>query len=79
MGSQALDHAARRMGYHDYATYQAAQAHRQDVLSQNPATGTTGPAGAPPENWLQHLLSSIPIHPAYLLGKVNDAFAQAGQ
>ncbi|MFL6707999.1 MAG: hypothetical protein ACJ8HI_07310 [Massilia sp.] len=84
MGSQALDQAARQMGFHDYATYQAYQNKQAAMRMDNGIQGTgysTGPqqAAAPPENWLQHLLSSIPIHPAYLLGKVNDAFTKAGQ
>lgn len=83
--SQAhLDVLARQLGFHDYATYSAYQQHRQaDVLGANPATGAPGEAGAPQQpagnNWLQNLLARIPIHPAYLLGKVNDAFTQAGQ
>lgn len=75
-----LDHAARQMGFHDYATYSAWNAHRQQVLQGG--AGAPGEAGAPQQqgnNWLQHLLARIPIHPAYLLGKVNDAFTQAGQ
>lgn len=83
--SQAhLDHAARQMGFHDYASYSAwNQRTRQPVLAGNPTVGAPGEAGAPHQpagnNWLQNLLARIPIHPAYLLGKVNDAFDQAGQ
>lgn len=79
-----LDTLARQLGYHDYATYAARQQHiQQDVLGANPATGVPGEAGAPQQpatnNWLQNLIARIPIHPAYLFGKVNDAFTQAGQ
>lgn len=67
MGSQALDHAARQMGYRDYATYQAYQAHQQ-MMREAPnrvGQGTVGaapqqpaapPQEAPPQNWLQRLL-----------------------
>lgn len=80
MGSRALDQAARQMGFRDYATYQAYQVQQQAMQQQpNPPTGAGAAPGAPPQNWLQHLLSSIPIHPSYLLGKVNDAFTKAGQ
>lgn len=80
--SQAhLDVLAQRMGYHDYATYQAYQAHQQAMRLSNGLNGQPGPiGGAPqqaPQNWLQHLLSSIPGTPAYLFGKVNDAFGNA--
>jgi hypothetical protein len=77
--SQAhLDALAQQQGFKDFAQWSAWNAQRQrTVLSGNPTVDT--PGGAPPQNWLQHLLSSIPIHPSYLLGKVNDAFTQAGQ
>lgn len=69
MGSQALDQAARQMGFHDYATYQAYQ-RNQAMMRQAPnqvGQGTGGAApqqpvgapqapGAPPQNWLQRLL-----------------------
>lgn len=66
MPSQALDHAAKQMGFRDYATYQAYQAHQQ-MMREAPAVvgvGTQGgqpqpqqqPQQAPPENWLQRLL-----------------------
>jgi hypothetical protein len=79
MPSQAhLDALAQQQGFKNYAQWSAwNQRTRQPVLSGNP---TVGPGnGAPPQNWLQHLLGSIPIHPMYLLNKVNDAFDQAGQ
>lgn len=83
-GQAHLDAAARQLGFHNYAQWSAYQQHRQnDVLGGNPPVGTPGEAGAPQQpagnNWLQTLLARIPIHPAYLLGKVNDAFTQAGQ
>jgi hypothetical protein len=68
MASQALDHAAKQMGFRDYATYQAYQ-QQQAMMRQAPnrvGVGTTGQipaqpqaapaANAPPENWLQRLL-----------------------
>lgn len=81
MGSHALDQAARQMGFKNYEHYAAYQAKRQEVLSGNPA-GVPGIASPPQpagDNWLQNLLARIPIHPSYLLGKVNDAFTKAGQ
>jgi hypothetical protein len=65
MPSQALDQAAKRMGFRDYATYQAYQ-NQQRIMREGPAVvgvGTQGqpqhpqqaPANAPPENWLQRL------------------------
>lgn len=80
-----LDTLARQMGFHDYATYSAYQQHQQAMRMNNGIQGTgydaTGGAQQPqqPTNWLQNLINKIPIHPAYLLGKVNDAFTQAGQ
>lgn len=81
--SQAhLDALAQSQGFHDYNHWATWNAQRQQMLSQNPATGVPGEAGAPQQpgnNWLQNLLGRIPIHPAYLFGKINDAFTQAGQ
>lgn len=78
-----LDVLARQQGFHNYDQWAAWNAHRQQLLSQNPTVGVPGEAGAPQQpatnNWLQNLLARIPIHPSYLLGKVNDAFTQAGQ
>lgn len=83
--SQAhLDHAARQMGFHDYATYSAYQKNQMARRLDNGIQGTgysNGPQQPAPagNNWLQNLLARIPIHPSYLLGKVNDAFTKAGQ
>lgn len=69
MGSQALDHAARSMGFRDYATYQAYQA-QQQMMREAPNRTAQGAAGqpgqvpaqpqpaanAPPQNWLQRLM-----------------------
>lgn len=83
--SQAhLDTLARQMGFHDYATYSAYQQHQAAQRMDNGIQGTGYNTGAPTQqpqgnNFLQNLLAKIPIHPAYLLGKVNDAFTQAGQ
>lgn len=65
----ALDHAARQHGFHDYSQYSAWQAKYQQGGSQ----------GQPPapQNWLQSVLASIPIHPTYLLKKVSDAYGNA--
>lgn len=67
MGSQALDQAAKQMGFRDYATYSAYQ--RQQAMmrqapnlvgrgtqGQQPAPTAAPAANAPPENWLQRLL-----------------------
>lgn len=67
MGSRALDQAAKQMGFRDYATYQAYQAHQQ--MMRGPALVGVGTQGgqpqptqappvnnAPPENWLQRLM-----------------------
>lgn len=80
--SQAhLDVLARQMGFHDYETYVGYQRH-QEMLKTG-VNGVPGEAGAPTQpagnNWLQNALARIPIHPSYLLGKVNDAFTRAGQ
>jgi hypothetical protein len=79
-----LDTLARQQGFHDYATYQAYQQKQQAMRMDNGLQGTGSSIGqapgagpAPPQNFLQHLLSSIPGTPAYLLGKVNDAFGKA--
>lgn len=79
--SQAqLDAAARQMGFHDYATYQGYQRTRNGIIGAGGGgTGGINPTQPDPPNWLQTLLAKIPIHPAYLLGKVNDAFTKAGQ
>ena len=70
-----LDAVAQGMGFKDYNHWAAwNQNTRQVVLSPGPA-GTDG--STPPQNWLQHLLSSIPATPAYLLNKVNDALGNA--
>jgi uncharacterized membrane protein YebE (DUF533 family) len=64
MGSQALDHAARQMGYRDYATYQAYQAQQQALRSGPPvAAAAAQPAQpqAPPQNWLQTLINATPL------------------
>lgn len=77
-----LDHAARQLGFHDYATYSAYQQKQAAMRMDNGIQGTGYSAGAQQpagNNWLQNLLAKIPIHPAYLLGKVNDAFTKAGQ
>lgn len=79
-----LDTLARQMGFHDYATYSAYQQHQQAARMDNGINGTAANVGGAPQqpqgnNFLQNLLAKIPIHPAYLLGKVNDAFTQAGQ
>lgn len=78
-----LDTLARQLGYHDYATYQAYQQKQSAMRMDNGIQGTgysTGQQQQPQgNNWLQNLIAKIPIHPAYLLGKVNDAFTQAGQ
>ena len=77
-----LDVLARQMGFHDYATYAAYQQKQAALRQSNSINGQNGPMpGAQPQgnNFLQNLLARIPIHPAYLLGKVNDAFTQAGQ
>lgn len=80
-----LDVLARQMGYHDYATYQAYQQKQAAMRMNNGIQGTGSAIGQDPSqqpqqnNWLQNLIAKIPIHPAYLLGKVNDAFTQAGQ
>jgi hypothetical protein len=79
-GNQAhLDALAQRLGYHDYATYAAYQTHQAAMRQANGLNGTpAAQAQQPPQqNWLQNLLSSIPGTPAYLLGKVNDAFGKA--
>jgi hypothetical protein len=77
--SQAhLDHAARQMGFHDYATYSAYQQKQTARRLDNGIQGTGAPTGQPaPQNWLQHLLSSIPGTPAYLFGYVNDQMGKA--
>jgi hypothetical protein len=82
--SQAhLNALAQSQGFRDYNHWSTWNAQRQQMLSQNPTVGAPGEAGAPSQpagnNWLQNLLARIPIHPSYLLGKVNDAFTQAGQ
>jgi hypothetical protein len=77
--SQAhLDHAARQLGFHDYATYSAYQqkqtrngigiGNRRARNRQQPRRRT---------NWLQHLMESIPGHPAQLLKYVGDKFGAA--
>jgi hypothetical protein len=74
--SQAhLDHAARQLGFHDYATWQGYQQTRNGIIGAGePATGIAAP---PPTNWLQHLMESIPGHPAQLLKYVGDKFGAA--
>lgn len=77
-----LDVLARQMGFPDYATYSAYQQKQTAMRMNNGIQGTgysTGPDQPGGNNWLQNLLAKIPIHPAYLLGKVNDAFTKAGQ
>lgn len=77
-----LDTLAQQQGFKNYDQWAGWNRQRQMILSQNPSVGTPGEAGAPQQqgnNWLQNLLARIPIHPSYLLGKVNDAFTQAGQ
>lgn len=66
----ALDHAARQHGFHDYAQYSAWKAKYQTGGSQ------AAPA-APPQNFLQHLLASIPIHPVALFNRVSKAYGDA--
>lgn len=56
-----LDAAAQQIGFRDYATWAAWNAHRQDVLSQNPTDSGAPVAQAPqpqaaPQNWLQNLI-----------------------
>lgn len=81
--SQAhLDALAQQQGFHNYDQWAAWNAKRNQISGIGGATGIANPGGAPaqpPQNWLQHLLGSIPIHPMYLLNKVNDAFTKAGQ
>jgi hypothetical protein len=78
-----LDALARQIGFHDYATYNAYQQKQAAMRMDNGIQGTGYNTGQPQQpqqnNWLQNLIAKIPIHPAYLLGKVNDAFTQAGQ
>lgn len=77
-----LDTQARQLGYQDYEHFALHQAQMQQAAHNNGIQGTGyGPGQAQPQqgNWLQNLIAKIPIHPAYLLGKVNDAFTQAGQ
>lgn len=71
MAGQTLDQAAQRMGFKDFATFQAYQAHRQQVL-QNPRVepGTADPQQSQqsaPSNWLQ----MIPGHPAMIFNYIN--------
>ena len=75
-----LDTQARQLGYQDYQHFALHNAQMQAAAQNNGIQGT-GYGQAQPQqgNWLQNLLAKIPIHPAYLLGKVNDAFTQAGQ
>jgi hypothetical protein len=76
-----LDVLSRQLGFPDYATYRAYQQKQAAARLQNGLNGTGAAQGqvATGNNFLQNLLARIPIHPAYLLGKVNDAFTQAGQ
>lgn len=75
-----LDALAQQRGFPNYATWSAYQNKQQAARMQNGLNGTGAAQGGPaPTNWLQNLLASIPIHPSYLLGKVNDAFTKAGQ
>jgi hypothetical protein len=70
-----LDHLARAQGFPDAATM--IQWHQN--YSAGPATqgqGAAAPA-AHPLNYLQSLLSHIPIHPAYLIQHVADAYGKA--
>jgi hypothetical protein len=66
MGSQALDHAAKQMGFRDFATYQAYQA-QQRAMQQAPVAAAPVAPAAPaqaqpaPENWLQRLLGATPL------------------
>lgn len=84
MADAHMDALARQLGYANFNQYQLHQQMLQTQRMQNGIQGTgsnigqaPGPAQAPPQNFLQHLMSSIPGTPAYLLGKVNDAFGKA--
>jgi hypothetical protein len=63
MGSQALDHAAKQMGFRDFATYQAYQAQQRAMQQAPVAAAPVAPAQAQPapENWLQRLLNATPL------------------
>jgi hypothetical protein len=77
-GQAHLDHAARQLGFPDYATYSAYQQKQAAMRMQNGISGTgMEQGGAPPQNWLQHLLASIPGHPAQLLGYVDERMGKA--
>lgn len=73
-----LDHLAQSQGFPDAATmirwhqnYGAGQA------GQGQGTAAAPAAPAAPLNFLQSLLSHIPIHPAYLIQHVSDAYGKA--
>lgn len=72
-----MDAIARQRGFPDYQTWAAWNRHRQASLGASGQPGAAQPAEQPPNNWLQNLLTSIPIHPAALLNYVGDKYSQA--
>lgn len=78
MADPNLDHVARQMGFHDFATYQAYQSKRRAMQLDNGLNGRGAPQGqagtSAPKNWLQ----SIPLSPAYLMNYVSDKLSGAG-
>ena len=72
MAQQNLDALAQKMGFRDFATYQAYRRNQQALLGagvtqQKPITWggqqpIQGPAPQPapaPQNWFQHLISAL--------------------
>ena len=73
-GSQA-DALARSHGFPDAATMLAWQQHRQDAITGGSNTTTPDPSGG--GSFLSRMMARIPIHPAFLIGKAEDAMRQA--
>lgn len=70
-----LDALAQQQGFKNYAQWAAWNRNTRQVVLQGGAGGAA--PTQPPQNWLQHLLSSIPGHPAQLLGYVDNKMGQA--
>lgn len=72
-----LDHLAQSQGFPDAATMlRWHQNYGQGQAGQGQGTNG-GPAQPAPANFLQNLLSHIPMHPAYIIQHVADAYGKA--
>lgn len=71
-----LDHLAQSQGFPDAATMLR---WHQNYGAGQAGQGTPAQQAAPaaPLNFLQNLLSHIPIHPAYIIQHVADAYGKA--